>query len=672
VQDIVLRYDPQSAFSTTVTGASPLRFFAGSASGGLTQDAGFLSPNVSPTNVGKIVAADLNGDGRPDVVVAGSGQDPYLNGVPVGPTPGEVAYVLASSQGHLGRVTLSGAQANFGHHAVVGDINNDGRPDVFIDSINTSPSYFIMGGTGGALSADYSRLSAGIQTYRVTTTSTFPSGEPKTQAATAGTASALIDANQDGYLDLAILPSDGTPVGIVYLNDRTGHFSEASKITLPAGPFGTGALSRDTPNGPIHYSGTIYLDTGVADINGDGRDDLISIVTDSQQTGSSFAYYRGAKVQVLISTGSGFVDESSRVTFDYAPTDNYTHYYALRMDDINADGFKDIILYRNDDVLYRNADIGPTAILLNNGKGQFSHVAYPAGLPDGDLVVLDAARGEYAILHSTKDGTTDANGYANYVQSVDAAHFDWSKGLDLFTGLADGRGAVLTADLPGRWVHGTNVDNTITLSTGAERGFGYGGNDTINGGDGADTIDGGEGTNYLRGDAGNDSIVAGSGFNDINGNMGNDTIVAGSGESWVVGGKDNDSLSGGAGENLVYGNLGSDTCDGGGGNDVVRGGQDNDVVRGGAGNDYVSGDRGDDTVTGGTGADSFHTFGEAGVDRVMDFSRAEGDRVQLDAGTTYTVAQVGADTVISMTGGGQMTLVGVQMSSLTTGWIFGA
>ena len=50
----------------------------------------------------------------------------------------------------------------------------------------------------------------------------------------------------------------------------------------------------------------------------------------------------------------------------------------------------------------------------------------------------------------------------------------------------------------------------------------------------------------------------------------------------------------------------------------------------------------------------------------------EGDRVMLDPGTQYTVAQVGADTVISMTGGGQMTLVGVTLSSLPSGWIFGA
>ena len=56
----------------------------------------------------------------------------------------------------------------------------------------------------------------------------------------------------------------------------------------------------------------------------------------------------------------------------------------------------------------------------------------------------------------------------------------------------------------------------------------------------------------------------------------------------------------------------------------------------------------------------------AGVDRVTAFSLAQGDRVQLDPGTQFTVSEAGADTVINMTGGGQMILVGAP------GWIFGA
>jgi len=196
------------------------------------------------------------------------------------------------------------------------------------------------------------------------------------------------------------------------------------------------------------------------------------------------------------------------------------------------------------------------------------------------------------------------------------------------------------------------------------------GQDTLEGGAGADTIVDTGGANYLRGGDGADSVVGGGDFDDINGNVGNDTISGGSGNDWVVGGKDNDSLSGGVGNDLLYGNLGADTLDGGDGNDTLRGGQDDDVLSGGSGADYLSGDKGSDTITGGRGADIFHSFGDAGVDRITDFNYQEGDRLQLDAGTTYTVSQVGSDVVVDMSGGGHVVLAGVSMSTLNSDWIF--
>jgi hypothetical protein len=60
------------------------------------------------------------------------------------------------------------------------------------------------------------------------------------------------------------------------------------------------------------------------------------------------------------------------------------------------------------------------------------------------------------------------------------------------------------------------------------------------------------------------------------------------------------------------------------------------------------------------------------MDLVTDFNAAEGDRVQLDPGTHYTLAQQGADTVIDFGNGDQMVLQGVQMGGLPDGWIFGA
>jgi hypothetical protein len=78
------------------------------------------------------------------------------------------------------------------------------------------------------------------------------------------------------------------------------------------------------------------------------------------------------------------------------------------------------------------------------------------------------------------------------------------------------------------------------------------------------------------------------------------------------------------------------------------------------------------TLSGGAGADIFHTFSGAGVSVVTDFHAAEGDRVQVDPGDTYTVSQVGADVHVDMTGGGELVLQNTQLSGLPSGWIFGS
>ncbi|WP_310538644.1 sialate O-acetylesterase [Phenylobacterium sp.] len=201
---------------------------------------------------------------------------------------------------------------------------------------------------------------------------------------------------------------------------------------------------------------------------------------------------------------------------------------------------------------------------------------------------------------------------------------------------------------------------------------GTAGADILLGGAANDSLGGGPGEDFMRGGEGDDLMSGGDAFDDMHGNQGSDTLAGNAGGDWVVGGKDNDLLFGEDGDDIVYGNLGSDTCDGGAGQDLVRGGQGDDVLFGWSGADWLSGDRGDDTISGGSGADTFHTFGEAGLDLVLDFNFAEGDRVNLLSGTAYVAIQSGSDVVIDMTGGGQLVLQAVQISSLGPGWIFGA
>jgi hypothetical protein len=84
----------------------------------------------------------------------------------------------------------------------------------------------------------------------------------------------------------------------------------------------------------------------------------------------------------------------------------------------------------------------------------------------------------------------------------------------------------------------------------------------------------------------------------------------------------------------------------------------------------LSGGAGDDTLSGGTGADTFHGSAGAGYDVVTDFNYAEGDRVQLDAGTSYHLIQAGPDLVIDMGAGVEMVLKNTQLSSLGSDWLF--
>jgi serralysin len=211
-----------------------------------------------------------------------------------------------------------------------------------------------------------------------------------------------------------------------------------------------------------------------------------------------------------------------------------------------------------------------------------------------------------------------------------------------------------------------------TGPTGGETLVGGPGPDVLHGGAGDDKLTGGDGHNVLRGNAGNDQLVGGAHFDDLHGNMGDDTISGGAGDDWVVGGKDQDRLYGEWGSDVVLGNMGNDTCDGGDGHDIVRGGQGDDLVIGAAGDDWLSGDRGSDTLTGGAGADIFHGFAESGLDRILDFNVWEGDRVNLLPGTQWRAEQVGADTVVHVGPGSELVLVGVQLSTLPEGWIFGA
>ncbi|MET0274952.1 MAG: FG-GAP-like repeat-containing protein [Phenylobacterium sp.] len=601
-----------------------------------------LRSGFTTASVHEIAVGDFNGDGKADIALTY-----FLYPLEDRATP--IRLLVGNGQGAFADQTSAlfpgGApQSVHPREAIAADFNRDGRLDLFIADHGYDASPFPGAQNGLFLSSGATGL--------VNATAQLPQVSDYSHSAEAA------DIDGDGDLDLFV-GNGGGGTGWVrpffLMNNGQGGFTRTDS-NLPA--------SLTAAGGPNHWSEAFI------DIDSDGDKDLF--LGSSLNTGS----------RLLLNNGAGVFTESGRqLPRGLANADAVD----IQAFDANRDGRMDLILSYSVGTSNPQRQI---QLLINDGQGGFSDetaTRLPASMLTGDWV----RRVQLADVNG--DGLTDLvlsnNATAPFFLADGTGKFVAMPNLlpgnqyDLITPVdVNGDGHVDFVAWRGAWdgAERLRVDlwsdpGTNQVGTAASEGFMADNRAaTIVAGAGDDVIVGGGAGDYLRGGEGNDRIAGGGGFDDTQGNMGDDTVSGGLGPDWVVGGKDNDVLYGEEDHDVLNGNLGNDVCEGGEGNDVVRGGQQNDIVLGGLGDDWISGDRGDDTITGGLGADTFHTFGEAGIDRVTDFSRAQGDRVLLDAGTTYSVAQVGADTVITMGGGGQMTLVGVQMSSLTTGWIFGA
>ena len=97
-----------------------------------------------------------------------------------------------------------------------------------------------------------------------------------------------------------------------------------------------------------------------------------------------------------------------------------------------------------------------------------------------------------------------------------------------------------------------------------------------------------------------------------------------------------------------------------------------DDFAGGDGDDTIEGGATDDMLTGGAGADTFVFDQDSGHDTITDFSKTEGDKIDLSAFTDITSlsdlrgfqADDAAVIFLGFNGGGTITLKGVQLSEL--------
>jgi len=178
----------------------------------------------------------------------------------------------------------------------------------------------------------------------------------------------------------------------------------------------------------------------------------------------------------------------------------------------------------------------------------------------------------------------------------------------------------------------------------------------LTGGALADDLFGAGGADTLSGGGGGDRLFAAAGADSVDGGDGNDTLFGQAGT---------DSLFGGLGNDSIQANAGADSVSAGDGNDLVFGGRDGDTLFGDAGNDTLSGDAGADILWGGAGADRLALRPGFGADWVGDFNFAEGDRIMLPTGATFTQGVHENQVLVILSTGDVIGLVGVPPASFS-------
>ena len=174
-----------------------------------------------------LAVADLNGDGKPDLVVTDM-SDPFVD-----PRPDGSVYVFLND-GHGGFQTpVKLTAGTYPYLVFIGDLNGDGKPDLVVAASNSHAAYTLMVLLG--------KGDGSFQAPATISTLYGPSGI------------VLRDFNGDGKADLVVSHCCGSPDMTYLQGNGDGTFQPEAHFNGGANPFAVAA----------------------SDLNGDGKPDLI-------------------------------------------------------------------------------------------------------------------------------------------------------------------------------------------------------------------------------------------------------------------------------------------------------------------------------------------------------------------------------------------------------------
>jgi hypothetical protein len=335
--------------------------------GVLAAPAGYINPNpnVGSENVAQSFAADLNGDGYPDIVAFDAANLVLLTFL----NDGNGTFSTAQT------ITLS---TDYGNPAgiTVGDVNGDGKADVVVAYSN------VMSRTSSQMSIQ-TLIGKGDGTFTAMTAATISVPTSLTLSGLAPVA--LGDLNGDGKLDIAALlqeqnsRSTGTIVVTTALGNGDGTFA-ALNVNSPIS-----AAVSGVPNLSFNSAGVAILD-----LNKDGKQDL-----EVDMNGELYA-----------ALGNGDNSFSPQVSSDFQGD------YAVAFADLNGDGYPDAICGSAGLQVYLGKGDGTFAAPTINGQYAID-IATPQGVVaadfngDGklDIAELGSDYKEVSMFFGDGDGT---------------------------------------------------------------------------------------------------------------------------------------------------------------------------------------------------------------------------------------------------------------------------
>jgi FG-GAP-like repeat len=296
----------------------------------------------------RLIVADFNGDGRPDVFIADEGQD-------VPPSLGyQNTLILSAPGGKLVDATANLPQRwDFSHGAAAADVNGDGSIDLFVGNLGRANSSVLLNDGTGRFHDEPNGIPAKL-------------ADPGQSIITSAV---FADVNRDGFQDLiAGGGSNGlySTVPVVLLNNGHGAFPSVSSA-LPLPPFGF--------NSPVDFQ--------AADLNGDGFPDLVASYV--KTPGST-----GRWIQVLINNGDGTFRDETQARLPQSDNDE-SWIKEIRLVDLNRDGAPDIATA----VVPKGPPWDePPPFYLNDGHGYFTALPAGLGLGAGDTYSFIDATGQ--------------------------------------------------------------------------------------------------------------------------------------------------------------------------------------------------------------------------------------------------------------------------------------